>query len=275
MATHRRLSPARHGMSLVRSPLDLAHQGFTLIELLVVISIIAILASILLPAVGLVKDASRRLSCQSNMRQLVAGILAYAGDQDGFTPYASHFSDNTPGFVSPIPGWGGATTVETWGQNLLLFMDLPTVPTVTQSSQLGIFACPENKAQRFPCGNGGNLIDSSYWGNGGQRWNQAWSGQFLNGNLSQMSHLSSLIAVLESKYVVDPSLNTGANTVPSIGVGLAYIRYPHRGASNLVYADGHTGPAVKEVTYRGTLIAGQPNANYAASWTNGMAWYGR
>ena len=61
-------------------------RGFTLIELLVVISIIAILAALLLPAIGLVRSAAEGARCQSNVRQLVLGVQAYANDKDGMLP---------------------------------------------------------------------------------------------------------------------------------------------------------------------------------------------
>lgn len=57
--------------------------GFTLIELLVVISIIAILAAVLLPAVSLVREASLKLTCANNMRQMGVMIQSYAADNDG------------------------------------------------------------------------------------------------------------------------------------------------------------------------------------------------
>lgn len=53
-------------------------RGFTLIELLVVIGIIAVLVSILLPAVGEVQRQGRVSSCVSNMRQHVIGVENYA-----------------------------------------------------------------------------------------------------------------------------------------------------------------------------------------------------
>ncbi|OGV39855.1 MAG: hypothetical protein A2020_15665 [Lentisphaerae bacterium GWF2_45_14] len=61
-------------------------RGFTLIELLVVISIIAILASMLLPALKQSRDKAKEIQCLSNVRQCVMGSIQYAGDYYGFTP---------------------------------------------------------------------------------------------------------------------------------------------------------------------------------------------
>ncbi len=57
--------------------------GFTLIELLVVISIIAILASMLLPAVGMIRDMAMSAKCASNLRQFQLSTIAYTSDWDG------------------------------------------------------------------------------------------------------------------------------------------------------------------------------------------------
>ena len=62
--------------------------GFTLIELLVVIAIIAILASMLLPAIAMVRKSAQTSVCSSNQRQLMLAVNAYANEHDGLLPYA-------------------------------------------------------------------------------------------------------------------------------------------------------------------------------------------
>jgi prepilin-type N-terminal cleavage/methylation domain-containing protein/prepilin-type processing-associated H-X9-DG protein len=65
-------------------------RGFTLIELLVVIAIIAILAAILFPVFARAREAARRTTCLSNLRQLGVACSMYAQDYDGCYPLADH-----------------------------------------------------------------------------------------------------------------------------------------------------------------------------------------
>lgn len=60
------------------------HSAFTLIELLVVIAIIAMLAAILFPVFGRARDNARRVSCQSNLKQIGLGAMQYSSDYDDY-----------------------------------------------------------------------------------------------------------------------------------------------------------------------------------------------
>jgi prepilin-type N-terminal cleavage/methylation domain-containing protein/prepilin-type processing-associated H-X9-DG protein len=60
--------------------------GFTLVELLVVISIIAILVTILLPALSAINETAQRTVCMTNLRTLSQASYSYANEYNGFLP---------------------------------------------------------------------------------------------------------------------------------------------------------------------------------------------
>src|SRR5262245_31955784 len=85
-------------------------RAFTLIELLVVIAIVAILAALLLPALAAGREAGRKASCLSNLRQIGLAIHAYAADFEGKIPYGP----KAPPFTSPAdfyPSSGAPTSL--------------------------------------------------------------------------------------------------------------------------------------------------------------------
>jgi prepilin-type processing-associated H-X9-DG protein/prepilin-type N-terminal cleavage/methylation domain-containing protein len=86
--------------------------AFTLIELLVVIAVIALLASMLLPALGRAKENAKSLKCKSNLHQIGLGLKMYVDD------------------VRIYPDWAG--TMNSWDYELL--------PYVSRNTR--VFLCP-------------------------------------------------------------------------------------------------------------------------------------
>jgi prepilin-type N-terminal cleavage/methylation domain-containing protein len=76
-------------------------RAFTLIELLVVISIIAVLAAMLMPAIKLIIESARSARCVSNMRQIKMGSDLYTADWDGYLVPANYNDGVLPTVSAP------------------------------------------------------------------------------------------------------------------------------------------------------------------------------
>jgi len=94
-------------------------RGFTLIELLVVIAIIAVLISLLLPAVQQAREAARRTQCKNSLKQIGLAIFNYE----------STYGALPPGWVQPNISLGSPYATNCWGWNtfILPFMDQANV----------------------------------------------------------------------------------------------------------------------------------------------------
>lgn len=117
-------------------------RGFTLIELLVVISIISLLISILLPALGSARRSAQEISDASQLRQLGVAVTAWSTDNDGAFP-STNFP-NTGGAAGPntvtvhekLSGYDGTSTrsptgaAGQWGGFVWLDNGMHNIPNV-------------------------------------------------------------------------------------------------------------------------------------------------
>jgi prepilin-type N-terminal cleavage/methylation domain-containing protein/prepilin-type processing-associated H-X9-DG protein len=84
---------ARLPVGRIKRPRREGGWAFTLIELLVVIAVIAILASLLLPALTRAKARAHRVQCINNLRQLSIAWHLYSGDNNGLLPANGYVTD--------------------------------------------------------------------------------------------------------------------------------------------------------------------------------------
>ena len=76
-----------------------AARGFTLVELLVVIGILALLISILLPALSKAREKANQIKCCAQQRQIVQGMMLHANDHRGYMPLAGQINIATSGLT--------------------------------------------------------------------------------------------------------------------------------------------------------------------------------
>jgi prepilin-type processing-associated H-X9-DG protein len=83
------------------------NMSFTLVELLLVIATIAILASLLLPALKIMRDQAKAISCESNQKQCGTATIGYVSDNSDWIPFAYHSTEiNGNHYATPsTPAW--------------------------------------------------------------------------------------------------------------------------------------------------------------------------
>jgi prepilin-type N-terminal cleavage/methylation domain-containing protein/prepilin-type processing-associated H-X9-DG protein len=205
-------------------------RGFTLIELLVVIAIIAILAAILFPVFAKAREKARQASCQSNLKQLMLGVLQYCQDYDERGPTGG--SNNR---TNAAGGWDGCG-----GQRCAWAKYYPAVAMVNyyrnnQCFAYQIFPYVKNQ-QIFYCPNHQDVSQFpgiSYWTLTVRQTGSVTDTWIIPGNSYSASETGVIIDAINQDTLVVTSLPCGSQGYPTVD------KAPHNGMGNVAYLDGH------------------------------------
>jgi len=122
--------------------------GFTLIELLVVIAIIAILAALLLPALGRAKLKAHGIACESNVRQLQVAWVLYADDNQQKVTSSGYQAPVEP--TAWVNGWEdfNPSNLDNWDESTLKDPNRARFAPYLQS--IAVYKCPADRSMVKP-----------------------------------------------------------------------------------------------------------------------------
>ncbi|EIP99120.1 prepilin-type N-terminal cleavage/methylation domain-containing protein [Opitutaceae bacterium TAV1] len=237
------MSPYPH---TITTPLP-ARMGFTLIELLTVIAIIGILAAIIIPTVGAVRNSARKVTCINNLRQIATASQLYANDNRNRLPAPS--TDGAAGDQKKT--WGYALWQYAYGN----YNGYSEAAGVRNCIQMGspvytpcpdnIFRCPANKLGDHPVPGANGVLGSrhSYGLNCGVA--NAASG---SEERKRPIPLGMITTPSRTVMVIEASAPFGHRDIYHLEWGLL----PHGGATNFLFFDGH----VKTLKYADVPVSG-------------------
>jgi len=211
-----------------------SHKAFTLVELLVVFGIIALLMSILLPALGKAREHARQVKCANNERQLYYALLMYCGDNKGRLPIFPRVEDNN--LMSPYLGIIELQLVQL---DYAHGMFIPYMGGNVLSREQA-FNCPTDlDTFRQVFRSGGTNGPASFVRNFSYSFNSEVYGSTLPNGLPSGVRITQIMRPAQKILIVEETApNDGYAVIDNINSD-DHLTYRHLKKGNQGFADGH------------------------------------
>jgi len=224
--------------------------GFTLIELLVVIAIIAILAALLLPALGTAKLKAQGIQCMNNLKQLQLVFLLYPDDNNDNLTSSGYTRPVEP--TAWVDGWEDFVGTNPDNTDPRTLLDPQRAKFAPYLTGVGVYKCP---ADRSTVKVNGQTVPRLRSMSMGQQW--AGPGDWLDPAGFMANDTSKKYRVYYKKAQIDnapmrfvfvdehpDSINAGgfANMMVESPAAARIIDFPasyHNGACGISFSDGH------------------------------------